>query len=76
MKVNKSNSKHISILSLTSGEFFGEDDILNNSLRTYRVICYSNKGKFFFLKIFFFINFRLIIDDEKKYFLKQNMRAQ
>ena len=48
MKVNKSNSKHISILSLTSGEFFGEDDILNNSLRTYRVICYSNKGKFFF----------------------------
>ena len=48
MKVNKSNSKHISILSLTSGEFFGEDDILNNSLRTYCVICYSNKGKFFF----------------------------
>ena len=71
MKVNKCNSKNISILSLTSGEFFGEDDILNNCLRTYSVICYSNKGKFFF----FFINFRLIIDDEKKYFLEQNMRA-
>jgi len=65
MKVNKSNSKHMSILSLTSGEFFGEDDILNNSLRTYSVICYSKKGDIFFL-----INFRLIIDDEKKYFFE------
>lgn len=43
MKV-KSNYKNISIMSLTNGEFFGEEDILNKSLRTYSVICYSNKG--------------------------------
>ena len=43
MKI-KSNFKNINIMTLTNGEFFGEEDILNKTLRTYSVICQSNKG--------------------------------
>jgi len=43
-------------MALSNGEFFGEEDILNETHRTYSVICHSNKGQLLMIKKSIFLN--------------------